>query len=99
MAGEVGNTAVSEVTYSRAEELHLMKTAHHPDTHQPIAAAADAPTQAICPHCGGQVTLRCRHRMNGTAVYFWRHLDNHNRECSSRSHAATASPPKARRRR
>ena len=76
-----------------------MKTAHHPDTHQPIAAAADAPPQAICPHCGGQVTLRRRQRMDGTAVYFWRHLDNHNRECSSRSHAATASPPKARRRR
>ena len=99
MAGEVGNTAVSEVTYGRAKEPHLMKTAYHPGTNQPITAVVGAPTQAICPHCGGQVTLRCRHRMNGTAVYFWRHLDNHNRECSSRSHAATASPPKARRRR
>ena len=82
-----------------------MKTAHHPDTHQPIAATADAPPQAICPHCDGQVTLRCRHRMNGTAVYFWRHLDNQSRACSSRTHAAelkstaTASPAKARRRR
>ena len=63
-----------------------MKTAHHPDTSQPITAVADAPAQAICPHCGGQVTLRRRQRMNGTVVYFWRHLDNHNRECSGRSH-------------
>lgn len=47
-----------------------MKTAYHPDTHQPITAAADAPPQAICPRCGGPVTLRCRRRMDGTAVYF-----------------------------
>ena len=82
-----------------------MKTAHHPDTHQPIAAAADAPAQAICPHCGGPVTLRCRHRMNGTAVYFWRHLDNQSQACSSHIHAAqlksgpSTTLPKARRRR
>ncbi|MBK8989795.1 MAG: hypothetical protein IPM39_27665 [Chloroflexi bacterium] len=82
-----------------------MKTAHHPDTHQPLTATADAPPQAICPHCGGPVTLRCRHRMNGTAVYFWRHMDNQSRACSSRTHAAqlkstpTASPARARRRR
>ncbi|MBK8989943.1 MAG: hypothetical protein IPM39_28430 [Chloroflexi bacterium] len=45
---------------------------HHLDTHQPITAVADALPQAICPHCGGAVTLRSRQRMNGTAVYFWR---------------------------
>ena len=44
-------------------------------------------------------------RMDGTAVYFWRHLDNQSQACSSRPHAAqpkstaTASPAKARRRR
>jgi hypothetical protein len=79
-----------------------MKTAHHPDTHQPIIA--DAPPQATCPYYGGTVTLRSRHRMDGTAVYFWRHLDNQSQACSSRTHAAqlkstaTASPTKARRR-
>ncbi|MFO7683048.1 MAG: hypothetical protein R6X34_23680 [Chloroflexota bacterium] len=82
-----------------------MKTARHSNTHQPITAAADAPAQAICPHCGSQVTLRHRQRMDGTAVFFWRHLDNQSQACRSRTHAAqlkstpTASPPKARRRR
>lgn len=63
-------TAVSEVTYDCGQESEPMKTAYHPDTHQPITAAADAPPQAICPRCGGPVTLRCRRRMDGTAVYF-----------------------------
>lgn len=48
-ANEVGNTAVSEIPYGRAKEPHPMKIAHHPDTHQPITAVADAPPQAICP--------------------------------------------------
>jgi hypothetical protein len=99
------NTAVSEIPYGRTKEPHPMKIAHHPDTHQPITATADAPPQAICPHCGGPVTLRHRHRVDGTAVYFWRHLNNQSRECSSRTHAAqlksgpSTTLPKARRRR
>lgn len=63
-----------------------MKTAQHPDTHHPITAVADAPPQAICPHCGGQVMLRRLHHVlvgssqsdNGgggkTAVFAVRHL-------------------------
>jgi hypothetical protein len=90
---------------NHAKEPQPMKTAHHPDTHQTITAVADAPPQAICPHCGGPVTLRCRHRMDGTAVYFWRHLDNQSQTCSSHIHAAqlksgpSTTLPKARRKR
>ncbi|MCB8988981.1 MAG: hypothetical protein H6665_00045 [Ardenticatenaceae bacterium] len=37
-----------------------MKTARHPKTHDPIPTSADAPKQALCPHCNGVVVLRCR---------------------------------------
>ncbi len=62
-----------------------MKIAQHPDTRQPVAAMADAPVQALCPHCGGGVTLRHRKQMNGHISYFWRHVDSHNRSCQARS--------------
>lgn len=45
---------------------------------RPIKAAPDAPTKAVCPQCGGTVTLRHRKRMNNEGIsYFWRHSDNH----------------------
>jgi hypothetical protein len=50
-----------------------MKVAQHPDSHQPLAASPDAPERAICPHCGGRLTLRRRQRMGGGCSYFWRH--------------------------
>ena len=50
-----------------------------------ITANADAPKEAICPHCGGKLTLRSRKAMiNGKATYFWRHHSNQNRHCSAR---------------
>ena len=55
-----------------------------------IQASAVAPNEAICPHCGGYVTLRQRRRMNeGGVAYFWRHLNNRNRHCSHRVRPAT----------
>ncbi|MCL4266256.1 MAG: hypothetical protein KJ069_23825 [Anaerolineae bacterium] len=53
---------------------------------QPIPAAANSPKQAICPHCGGVLTLRCRQPMkNGAVVYYWRHQSNENRHCQART--------------
>lgn len=50
-----------------------------------ILAAADAPEQAVCPFCGGVLVLRGRRTMNnGETVYYWRHLNNNNRQCSGR---------------
>ena len=73
-----------EVSHQRSVS---MKVARMPDSKQPITAAKTAPAQAVCPHCGGAVTLRQRKRMNsGDCTYFWRHQDNRDRACSSRSH-------------
>jgi hypothetical protein len=53
---------------------------------EPIAASATAPRQAICLRCGGEVTLRHRHRMNNMGVvYFWRHHSNRNLKCGARA--------------
>jgi hypothetical protein len=44
---------------------------------QLITASLNAPRQAICPICGGAVTLRSRELMaNGGTIYYWRHKDN-----------------------
>lgn len=52
---------------------------------QSVTASAQAPTQAICPICGGIVTLRHRHLMNHAGTtYYWRHLRNLNRDCRAR---------------
>ena len=52
---------------------------------QPVPAAATAPPQAICPYCGGVLTLRSRKRMNNGGIsYFWRHQNNENRQCRAR---------------
>jgi hypothetical protein len=50
-----------------------------------IVATAAAPRKAVCPICGGELTLRSRKTMNnGDRSYFWRHRSNHNRFCSAR---------------
>jgi hypothetical protein len=61
-----------------------MKTAKTP-TGQIIEASPDAPKVAICPYCGGKLTLRSRRPMNnGKVTYFWRHRGNKNVNCTAR---------------
>jgi hypothetical protein len=51
-----------------------------------IEASESAPPKAICPYCGGEVTLRSRRMMNSDVkAYYWRHRNNENRNCSGRS--------------
>lgn len=51
-----------------------------------IEATPAAPPSALCPSCGGKLTLRSRRKMgNGGATYFWRHSSNLNRYCSART--------------
>jgi hypothetical protein len=52
----------------------------------PIRAEADAPSLALCPHCGGPMILRRRQRSSrpGDVTYFWRHQDNTNLDCRAR---------------
>jgi hypothetical protein len=54
-----------------------------------IEAAEDAPNEAICRYCGGEVVLRGR-RLMGSKLksYYWRHLDNQNRSCPGRVRSA-----------
>lgn len=55
-----------------------------------IAATAQAPKEAICPYCGGELILRSRKGMNnGKSTYYWRHHSNQNRHCSARYKAVT----------
>jgi hypothetical protein len=52
---------------------------------EPIEASLMAPKQAVCPCCGGRVTLRSRRVMgDGKRTYHWRHQGNVNRDCSAR---------------
>ena len=55
--------------------------------HQAIAdLPGDAPKEAICPRCGGKLTLRSRKAMNNCQqTYFWRHRPNQNRQCRDRA--------------
>jgi hypothetical protein len=50
---------------------------------QRVKAAAGAPEQALCPHCGALVVLRGRRNgyRPGDLTYFWRHQDNANLNC------------------
>lgn len=61
----------------------------------PIEAAAGAPTQALCPQCGGVVILRQRTRshLSGDVSYFWRHLDHDNTGCTARFAASIRKAP------
>ncbi|MEM7112269.1 MAG: hypothetical protein AAF614_07545 [Chloroflexota bacterium] len=62
-----------------------MKIAQTPDG-TPLVASPEAPKQAICPVCGGTLTLRSRKTMSpGEKVYYWRHRGNRNRHCSGRT--------------
>lgn len=70
---------------SKLAESDLMKIAYTTmDKPIPMPAAADAPTQAVCPDCGGVVMRRCRRSMDGKMTYFWRHRDNRDRRCRGR---------------
>ncbi len=41
-----------------------------------VAASQAAPTQAVCPKCGGVVFLRVRRLMaNSGNSYYWQHMD------------------------
>jgi hypothetical protein len=60
-----------------------------------LIASHDTPPQAICPHCGGTVHLRRRRRMNNDGTsFFWRHLNNSNRDCRARAHLIQYTPLK-----
>ena len=51
-----------------------------------ITANPSAPSKAVCPICGGTLTLRSRKTMNnGGKTFFWRHQGNHNPHCSARN--------------
>ncbi|MCP4425075.1 MAG: hypothetical protein GY803_11315 [Chloroflexi bacterium] len=61
-----------------------MKIAQTPEG-QTVKAEAASPKQAICPRCGGRLSLRSRRVMgNDKKTYFWRHQGNMNRHCSAR---------------
>lgn len=52
---------------------------------QETVAEKDAPERAICPFCKGIVVLRGRRTMGSSKKsYYWRHLDNQNRDCPGR---------------
>ena len=54
-----------------------------------IKAAKDAPPAANCRYCGGKVILRGRKVMGSNKKsYYWRHLDNQNRNCPGRARAS-----------
>jgi len=54
-----------------------------------IEAAKDSPRIAICSYCAGEVILRGRKIMGSKEKsYFWRHLDNQNRNCPGRSRSS-----------
>jgi len=52
-----------------------------------IEASANAPKQAICPHCKAIVILRTRRRENLQAgiTYFWRHQNYSSLRCPAHS--------------
>jgi len=65
-----------------------MKTAKTVDGKE-IVADKISPKLAICPYCGGEVVLRGRKIMGSKEKsYFWRHLDNQNRNCPGRVRSA-----------
>ncbi len=50
-----------------------------------IQATMNAPKTAVCPQCGGILTLRSRRAMNNSHIaYFWRHRSNQNQPCRAR---------------
>ena len=58
----------------------------------PIEASADAPEQAICPHCGGVLLLRGRKVMGGSKSYYWRHAPGGDPDCPGRSRVLPVIP-------
>lgn len=55
------------------------------DKHQPIQAGPNAPVVAICPACGGVVTLRCRRNGQETPTWFYRHRHYEQPDCPRRT--------------
>jgi hypothetical protein len=51
---------------------------------QMVEAAPGAPSEALCPCCLGNLTLRKRRRMSGELSYFWRHRAYENPDCPAR---------------
>ena len=51
---------------------------------QPITASPDSPDRARCPACGAPVVKRKRRRMDGTVVYFYRHIQGEGEHCRLR---------------
>ncbi len=49
-----------------------------------VLAGPDAPDEATCPECGGQVRKRKRRRMDGQVTYFWRHKAGVGDKCPRR---------------
>jgi uncharacterized protein with PIN domain len=43
---------------------------------QIVQASPDSPDRARCPQCGAPVVKRKRRRMDGSVVYFYRHVWN-----------------------
>jgi len=68
----------------KMEDL-VMKTARRIDG-TAIDASMTAPRLAICPWCGGKVTLRHRQLMNEEGrIYYWRHQSNRHLGCQGRA--------------
>ncbi|HDQ71342.1 MAG TPA: hypothetical protein ENN19_04500 [Chloroflexi bacterium] len=49
-----------------------------------IQASPDSPDRARCPACGAPVTKRKRRRMDGSVVYFYRHVRGEGEHCRLR---------------
>ena len=50
-----------------------------------VEASPSAPRSAVCPSCGGPLTLRTRRGMLGSRSYFWRHASTAHRGCAGRN--------------
>ncbi|WP_420644006.1 hypothetical protein [Candidatus Leptofilum sp.] len=50
-----------------------------------VTASGNAPSEAICPECGGVLLLRRRRTMKKSVVaFYWRHASNQNLNCKAR---------------
>lgn len=54
-----------------------------------VTAAKESPNKARCLYCEGVVILRSRKVMGSSKKsYYWRHLDNQNRNCPGRARSS-----------
>ena len=61
-----------------------MKEAQLPNRIHPVTASREAPSEAFCPDCGAVVRLRQRKIMDGTIIFYWRHVANSGNRCPRR---------------